>query len=140
MKNKKPLFIALVGLDVALTIFLFVISIIMLATLAKVQSQQEIAALPDGLIKYLAQHPGFYGGVFVIPLFVLLLGNIIGLVLYVRRTTKREPVKVNDLSDEQKEALRRELLKDLQKDLAPAPEAKAEEKPTEEEKVEEKKE
>ena len=133
MKNKKPLIIALVALDVALTIFLFVISIIMLATLSKVQSQQEIAALPDGLIKYLAQHPGFYGGVFVVPLFVLLLGNIIGLVVYVRKTTKREPVQVNDLSEEQKEALRRELLKDLQKDLAPAEEPK-------EEKVEEQKE
>ena len=124
MKNKKPLIIALVSVDVALTIFLFVISIIMLATLSKVQSQQEIAALPDGLIKYLAQHPLFYGLVFVVPLFVLLLGNIIGLVLYVRKTTKREPVKVNDLSEEQKEALRRELLKDLQKDLAPAEEPK----------------
>ena len=133
MKNKKPLIIALVALDVALTIFLFVISIIMLATLSKAQTQLDIANLPDGLIKYLAQHPTFYGLVFVLPLFVLLVGNVIGLVIYVRRTTKREPVKVNDLSEEQKEALRRELLKDLQQSSAPAEEPK-------EEKVEETKE
>jgi hypothetical protein len=35
-------------------------------------------------------------------------------MLYVRKTTKKEPAKLDDLSEEQKEALRQELLKDLQ--------------------------
>ena len=33
--------------------------------------------------------------------------------MYVKKQTKKEPVQVNDLSEEQKEALRKELLKDL---------------------------
>ena len=115
MKNKKILLITAVALDVAITIFLFVISIIMLATLSKATTKQAVEALGnDNLIGYLANHPLVYGLAFVVPLFLLLAGNIIGLVVYVRKTTKREPVKVNDLTDEQKEALRRELLRDLQ--------------------------
>ena len=48
-----------------------------------------------------------------VTLFLILAGNIIGLVIYVRRSAKKEPVKVNDLTEEQKEALRQELLNDL---------------------------
>lgn len=58
--------------------------------------------------------PLIYGLAFVVPLFLLLAANIIGLVLYVKKSAKREPVQVNDLTEEQKEALRQELLKDLQ--------------------------
>ena len=64
---------------------------------------------------------------FVIPLFVLLAGNVIGLVIYVRKSSKKEPAKLDDLSEEQKEALRQELLKDLQGE-------NKEEKPSEENK------
>ena len=49
-----------------------------------------------------------------VPLFILLALNIVGLVIYVKKTSKKEPAKLDDLSDEQKEALRQELLKDLQ--------------------------
>ena len=45
---------------------------------------------------------------------MLLAANIVGLVIYVRKTSKKEPTKLDDLSEEQKEALRQELLKDLQ--------------------------
>lgn len=111
-KNKKPLYICLVALDVIVTIFLFVVSIIMLANVSK--SAGERANL-TGFVGWLVNlKPWIYGIAFVVPLFILLAGNIIGLVLYVRRSTKKEPVKVNDLSEEQKEALRKELLKDLQ--------------------------
>ncbi len=67
-----------------------------------------------GLIGYLQNHPLVYGLAFVVPLFLLLAGNIIGLVIYVKKTTERKPMQVNDLSEEQKEALRQELLKELQ--------------------------
>lgn len=114
MKNyKKPLIISLVVLDVGITVFLFVISIIMLATLSKANTQQAVQDLPNDLIGFLARHPLVYGLAFVVPLFVLLAANIIGLVIYVRKTTKKEPVQVDDLTEEQKEALRKELLKDL---------------------------
>ena len=119
MKNfKKPLLIGLIVLDLGLTIFLFVISIIMLSTMVGSATTAEAIANSDGLIQYLiidTSEGGFlYLGAFVIPLFVLLAANIVGLVIYVRKTTKREPAKLQDLSDEQKEALRQELLKDLQ--------------------------
>ena len=114
MKNKKPLWITLIALDVAITVFLFVVSIIMLAeTVGKTPA--EIQA-NDGFIGYLQNHTTFYLLVFVVPLFVLLAANIVALVIYVRKNAKREgPVQMNDLSEEQKEALRQELLKDLSK-------------------------
>lgn len=113
-KYKKPLFIGLIVLDIAITIFLFVISIIVLVTMASSQNLNEAIEKSSGLIKFLLQNRTLYGVLFVIPLFVILAGNIIGLVFYVRKTTKKEPAKLEDLSDEQKEALRQELLKDLQ--------------------------
>ena len=113
-KYKKPLFITLIALDIALTLFFFVISIIVLATMASSNSLEAAIGKSSGLIKYLLQHRTIYGVLFVIPLFVLLAVNIVGLVIYVRKTTKKEPAKLEDLSDEQKEALRQELLKDLQ--------------------------
>ena len=136
MKNKKPLFIALISLDVILTIALFAISIIMLANVSKNSlERKEMTGFVGWLVNL---KPLVYGLAFVVPLFVLLAANIIGLVLYVRKTTKKEPVQVGDLTDEQKEALRQELLRDLQggakeepkpvENPAPAPEAPAEDK------------
>ena len=113
-KYKKPLFISLVVLDAAITVFLFVISIIVLITMATSATIQEAIGKSGGLIRYLLQNRTVYGIFFVIPLFLILAVNIVGLVIYVRKTTKKEPAKLEDLSDEQKEALRQELLKDLQ--------------------------
>ncbi|MBO5529245.1 MAG: hypothetical protein J6A47_08040, partial [Bacilli bacterium] len=68
--------------------------------------------------------------------------------IYVRKTTKREPVKVNDLTEAQKEKLRQELLNDLAKanqpaeapkpsEPAPEPKPEPEPQPQPEEKKEE---
>ena len=114
MKNKKPLFIALIALDLALTIFFLVISIIMLANTVGKTPAEIAANANNGLIGYLQNHTTVYGLAFVVPLFVLLAGNIVGLVIFVKKTSKSEPAKLDDLSEEQKEALRQELLKDLQ--------------------------
>ena len=113
MKNKKVLWIALISLDVVVTIFLFVVHIIMLANVVN-KTREQIAQL-TGLVGTLANNTGLYLGLFVIPTFVILAANIIGLVIYVRKQTKKEPIKVNDLTDEQKEALKKELLEDLNK-------------------------
>lgn len=114
-KYKKPLLISIVVLDFAITVFLFVISIIMIATLAKYKNNpQSAAAASSGMIKFFIQNTTAFLWIVVIPLFALLAANIIGLVIYVRKTSKKEPAKLDDLSDEQKEALRQELLKDLQ--------------------------
>ena len=115
MKNyKKPLFIGLIVLDVAITVFLFVISILVLTTMAGAKDLNEAIEKSSGLIKFLLQNRTIYGVFFVIPLFLILAANIVGLVFYVRKTAKKEPAKLEDLSEEQKEALRQELLKDLQ--------------------------
>ena len=114
-KYKKQLLIGLIALDFAITVFLFVISIIMLAKMAQhPNNPQEAAAASKGMIKYFILNPTVFLVTCVIPLFILLAVNIVALVVYVRKTSKREPAKLDDLSDEQKEALRQELLKDLQ--------------------------
>ena len=117
-KSIKILVILGIGIDVCITGFLFAISIIMLAYLGKYGSTNVAIANSSGLINYLLQHTTFYFWVFVFPLFALLAANIIGLVFYVKKTSAKEnaPTKLDDLSEEQKEALRQELLKDLMKD------------------------
>ena len=133
-KSKLALWISLVAVDVIITGVLFVISIIMLANTPK--SEEERQAM-DGFIGYLVKNPNVYLWAFVVPLFVLLAANIVGLVIYVRKTTKKD---LKDLTAEQKEALRQELLKDLVANNAPAaapapaPEAPKAEEPKPEEK------
>ena len=116
-KQTKAFIIAGIALDVAISIFLFVISIIILFLVGK-YGVREAPNHSSGLILYLLQHTSFYFWVFVFPLFVLLTANIVGLVFYVKKTSEKEnaPTKLDDLSEEQKEALRQELLKDLMKD------------------------
>ena len=138
-KSTKILIIAGVAVDVAITVFLFVISLIMLIALGKYGNAKEaIANTPQGTLKYfLLTNTNIYFWAFVFPLFILLAGNIVGLVFYVKKTSvKEEPAKLSDLSEEQKEALRQELLRDLQggnkpeepKEEAPAEEPKEEKK------------
>ncbi len=129
MKNKKPLIITLIAIDVVITISLLVISIVMLANTVGKSAAEILSA--KGFIGYLQNHTTFYFCLFVLPLFFLLAANIIGLVIYVRKTTKSEPVKVNDLTEEQKAELRKQILADLQKQQAEqtaATETKPEEK------------
>ena len=142
-KSIKILLIAGIALDVAITIFLFVISIIMLAMLGKYgDTQTAILNVDPGLFKFLLENTTIYFWAFVFPLFILLAGNIVGLVFYVKKTSvKAEPAKLSDLSEEQKEALRQELLRDLQGGSKPEPkEEEKPETPAEEAKEEDKKE
>ena len=112
-KSKKPLIIAALALDVVVTLGLAVFNIIMLAnTVGKTAVDIQTA---EGYIGYLLKNPTIYLVSYVIPLFVLLAGNIIALVIYVRKSTKKEPVKLNDLSDDDKKALMAELAQDLGK-------------------------
>ena len=114
-KYKKPLLIAAIALDFALTVFLFVLSIIMIATIVKHgNNPKEAAEASTGMIQFFILNTTAFLWIVVIPLFVLLAANIVGLVFYVKKTSSKEPAKLQDLSDEQKEALRQELLKDLQ--------------------------
>ena len=113
-KFKKPLIIAGLVLDVGVTIFLFVISIMILAKVIPAATLNEAINNSKGLIKYLLQNPTVYLVAFVIPLFVLLALIVVGVIIYVKKTSGVKPAQLDDLSEEEKEALRQELLKDLQ--------------------------
>ena len=116
-KNKKIFITIGIVLDALISLFLFVVSIIVIVLVGK-YGVREAPYHASGLILYLLKHTTFYFWLFVFPLFVLLAANIVGLVFYVKKTSEKEnpPTKLDDLSDEQKEALRQELLKDLMKD------------------------
>ena len=115
-KYKKPLLIALVVLDVALITFFLVLSIMILSVVAQYKNKPDAIAHSAGLVQVILkiEPPIAQFFVFVVPMFILLAANIVGLMMFVRKTTKKEPAKISDLSEEQKEALRQELLKDLQ--------------------------
>ena len=125
---KKGLIIAGISLDVAVTVFLFVVAIIMLITMPKGgnYTKEEYEALCDAngpFIGYLQKNPLVYGLSCVLPLGVLLVGNIVGLILYVRKVGSKSAVELSELTEEEKAALRAELLKEMS-----ASEPKAEEK------------
>ena len=104
-KYKKPLLIALVVLDVAIIVFFLVLSIMILTAVTKYKAQA--ANNTEGLVKAILQmKPVASFFAFVLPMFLVLVGNIVGLMLYVRKTTKKEPAKIEDLTEEQKEELR----------------------------------
>ncbi|MCI7797904.1 MAG: hypothetical protein PUF99_00650 [Bacilli bacterium] len=109
-KTKKVLFIALFCLDIALTIALFIISIIMLATMPK---DMSTISGNEGMIQYFQKNPTVFLVAIVIPLFLLLFANIGILVWYVKRSTKPKETSLNELSEEEKEKLKQELMKDL---------------------------
>ncbi len=119
-KAKRILIISGIGIDVAITIFLFIVAIIMLATMpaghanmSRVEFEHQ-ASLNGPFIGYLQTHSTVYFWVGLFPLFALLALNIVILILYVRKVGKKPEVAVDDLSEEQKAALRAELLKELQ--------------------------
>ncbi len=107
-KTKKILTFALFGLDIAVTIFLFVVSILMLAT------QPETPALIDDttFIGFFQANPTVFLLVIVLPLVILLGVNVFILIRYIRSTGQKKKA-VSDLTAEQKEALRKELMNDL---------------------------
>lgn len=112
---KKILIFVGLGVDIAITLSLFVIAIIMLATMPSTRIAMEEAIETNGpFIGYMQQHPTLYFWSCVFPLILLLVGNIVILILFVRKIMKKKEVAVEDLNEEQKAALRAELLKELQ--------------------------
>ena len=110
---KKGLLIGGIVLDVGITVFLLVVSIIMLATMPKDSIEMSEAIEKNGqFIGYLQQNPTVYLFTCVVPLFLLLGVNIVGLVMYIKKAGKTKAT-LAELSDEQKDALKAELLKDL---------------------------
>ena len=107
MKSKVLTYI-LFGLDIAVTIFLFVVSILMLAT------QPASSAFIDDttFIGFFQANPTVFLLVIVLPLVLLLGVNVFILIRFIRKTGEKKKA-VSDLTAEQKEALRKELMNDL---------------------------
>ena len=109
-KKKKILLFTGIGLDVAITCFLFVVSIIMLATMPKDSFEEPKMG---GMIGWFQKNPNYYLVLGVFPLFALLILNIVLLVWYVKKAGQKKAVEVADLDQAQMDALKAELLKDL---------------------------
>lgn len=115
--KKKILWYGIAALDVAVVGFLFVIHLLLIIKLPQLQDNAaHISYIQNGtgLVHYLIANPKVYGFAFVIPTALILAANIVGLVLYLKSSTKREKITANDLTEEEKEALKKELLKELQ--------------------------
>ena len=134
-KTKKILFIALFAVDIAITVFLFVVSILLLVNMPA--NIMEVASKPP-FLKFFYENEWAIPVIVVVPLFVLLGLNIFALFMYVKKTSANKKVKLNELSDAEKEALRQELMRDLAGGAAPKEEPKEEasEAPKEEKKEE----
>ncbi len=114
-KAKQVLFYIGLFLDVAITVFLLVVAIIMLATMPSKENMSVAIALNGPFIGYLQQNPNVYLLTCVIPLVALLILNIVILIVYVKKAGKKK-TELSDLTDEQKAALKAELLKDVESD------------------------
>lgn len=110
-KTKKGLIIAGLSLDVLVTILLFVFSIVLLVN------------MPES--KYLIDETTFLGWfqiqpvriliIVVAPLVILLILNVYLSIMYIKKNGE-EPKKaatLDDLSDEEKEALRKKILEEM---------------------------
>ena len=113
MNKKKILIVSLIILDVIITVF-FVLSILVIVKTQTTTQAEVINTASSSLVSYLCLNSGVYLGACVVPLFVLLILDIVGLLFYVKKKgAQKENVTVNDLTEDQKEALRQELLNDL---------------------------
>ena len=111
---KKILIFSGIALDVAVTVFLFVVSIIMLATMPP--SGTDMQAFYEenkGMITFFQANPTLYLLTCVLPLVLLLIANVVFLALYIKKAAKRK-IALNELSDDQKAALREAILKDME--------------------------
>lgn len=110
-KTKKGLIIGGLVADFGVTVFLFVLSIILLAKLP--DSKYNID--PNTFTGWFHSDPIRILLICVIPLVVLLVVNIAVLYFYLKKNGAKKPVKLEDLSEEEKEALRKKIAEELAK-------------------------
>lgn len=128
-KLKKALIISGIVVDVLATVFLLIVAIIMLATMPSAEDVQyhpeDVLSRNGEFIGNLQLNPTLYLLSCVIPLVVLFVGNIVGLFFYVKKVAYKK-AELSDLSDDQREALKAELLKELSASKEKSPESNAE--------------
>ena len=110
---KKALIIAGIAVDVLITIALFVFSIVILVNMP----DSRFESLPaDTFLGYFQHNPEMILLVDVLPLALLLVGNVCLAIWYIKKTGKKEEkkqVSLNDLSEEEKAALKQKILQEM---------------------------
>ena len=112
-KTKKALIIAGLALDILITIALFVFSVIILVNLP----DNRFESLPeDTFLGYFQHKPEMILVCDVLPLALLLVGNVCLVIWYLKKTNKKEDkkqVSLNDLTEEEKAALKQKILQEM---------------------------
>ena len=112
-KAKKALIIAGIAVDVLITIALFAFSIVILVNMP----DSRFESLPaDTFLGYFQHNPEMILLVDVLPLALLLVGNVCLAIWYIKKTGKKEEkkqVSLNDLSEEEKAALKQKILQEM---------------------------
>lgn len=75
---------------------------------------KDFGHTPANFIEWFQMNSTAYLLIGVLPLFIL-LGLNVGIVIHLFKKSKEKKLQLNDLTDEQKEALKKEILKDLDK-------------------------
>lgn len=111
-KTKKALIIAGVAIDISITIALFVMSIILLVNVPK-EGQFNQAMDPTSFCGWFLTKPYRILLIVVLPLIILLALNVFITYRYFKETGEKKKVTLADLSDEEKEALRKKILEEM---------------------------
>lgn len=116
LKAKKALIIAGLAVDVIITILLFVLSILILANMPDPYDVKAGNVDYNSFLGWFQQEPFRILLIIVLPLALLLVGNISLTIWYIKKTGQKEEkksVSLNDLSDEEKAALKQKILQEM---------------------------
>lgn len=111
-KTKKVLIIAGLTLDILVTITLFVFSVILLANMPETKFDID----PTTFLGWFQSDPIRILLLDVLPLALLLALNLVVTFGYIKKNSpkkEQKQVTLNDLSDEEKEALRKKILEEM---------------------------
>lgn len=114
MKNKKALWITLFSIDVAVTLFFFVINIIMLSMV--IGRGDGVRPDPNTFFGWLQVNYTAYFWLFVFPMILVLVANVVGLIIFVKKQTKKKPITVDDLTEEEKQKLLAQIAGNINKE------------------------
>ena len=115
-KAKKILIIAGLAADVIITILLFVFSILILVNMPDPYDVKAGNVDYSTFLGWFQQEPIRILLCVVLPLALLLIGNVALTIWYIKKTGKKEEKKtvtLNDLSEEEKAALKQKILQEM---------------------------
>ena len=115
-KAKKILIIAGLAADVIITILLFVFSILILVNMPDPYDVKAGNVDYSTFLGWFQQEPIRILLCVVLPLALLLIGNVALTIWYIKKTGKKEEkkqVSLNDLSEEEKAALKQKILQEM---------------------------